>query len=98
MVVDLSLREKTLQKLRARAEKDGVDLELKRGSEMAQVERISTGSPMLDYATCGGIPIGRWIRFWGGTSSGKSLCAWNIIREAQRLGMDCCYYNIEKQF
>lgn len=68
------------------------------GDDEPSVERIPTGSPWLDYATCGGIPIGRWTRFYGGKSSGKSLTCWNTIREAQALGMSCAYANIEKQY
>lgn len=68
------------------------------GGDYSNIERIPTGSVELDYVTGGGIPIGRWTRFFGGSSSGKSLASWNIIREAQKLGMQCVYYNIEKQF
>lgn len=68
------------------------------GDQYTAVPRISTGSIELDYATGGGIPIGRWTRLWGGYSSGKSLTCWQTIREAQKLGLGCVYYNAEKQF
>lgn len=68
------------------------------GGAHQPIDRISTGSLELDYATGGGIPIGRWTRFYGGFSSGKSLVCWNAIGNAQRMGMTCAYYNIEKQY
>lgn len=69
-----------------------------RGDEEPPVGRISTRSLELDYATGGGIPIGRWTRLYGGPSSGKSTKCWHIIAEAQSQGMVCAYYNAEKQF
>lgn len=61
--------------------------------------RISTGSYELDRATGGGMPMGRFSRIWGGYSSGKSLTCWNVIKNAQQMGLGpCVYYNIEKQF
>jgi RecA/RadA recombinase len=68
------------------------------GVNYAGIPRIPTGSLELDWATGGGIPVGRWTRLWGGYSSGKSLTCWNTIREAQKLGLTCVYYNAEKQF
>jgi recombination protein RecA len=68
------------------------------GDAEPAIERIPTGSLELDYITGGGIPIGRFSRFWGGYSSGKSFACWNVVREAQKLGMTCAYYNIEKQY
>lgn len=69
-----------------------------KGSDSSAIERISTGSLALDYATTGGIPIGRFSRLYGGFSSTKSLNCWNIISKAQKKGMSCVYYNVEKQF
>jgi RecA/RadA recombinase len=68
------------------------------GGEEPPVERISFRSHELDYATGGGVPIGRWTRLYGGQSAGKSLACWNIAAEAQSMGMSVAYYNIEKQF
>lgn len=62
------------------------------------VARIPTGSIELDYATGGGVPIGRFSRFYGGYSSGKSLACWNVIKNAQENGLLCAYYDAEKQF
>lgn len=69
-----------------------------RASQESLAGRIPTGSLELDYATGGGIPIGRWSRFYGAKSSGKSIKCLNIIAEAQKMGMICAYYNAEKQF
>lgn len=68
------------------------------GSEEPPVGHLSTGSLEMDYATGGGIPIGRWSRFYGPKSSGKSTKCWHVVAEAQRQGMICAYYNAEKQF
>ena len=53
---------------------------------------------MLDLAMGGGVPMGRWTRFYGGYHSTKTLTALCVIREAQKLGMLCAYYNVEKQY
>lgn len=62
------------------------------------VQHISTGSYSLNYATGGGIPIGRWSRLYGDFSSTKTLTCWRIIANAQKMGMKCAYYNIEGQY
>ena len=71
---------------------------LRYGDEQDAIGRISTGSLAFDYATGGGIPIGRFSRFYGGFSSCKSLTCWRVIKQAQAQGMTCAYYNIEKQY
>jgi RecA/RadA recombinase len=74
------------------------DGDLRRGNEMESADRISTGSLELDVATGGGIPQGRWSRFYGNYSSTKTLTAYRVIAQAQRLGLSCAYYNVEKQY
>lgn len=74
------------------------DNAINKGNEIDNPERISMGSLELDYATGGGMPIGRKARFWGSKSSGKSMIAWNVIANAQAKGMTCAYYNLEKQY
>lgn len=45
----------------------------------------STGSLVLDDAlSCGGLPKGRLIQYYGPAGSGKSLCAMMAIKEAQK--------------
>jgi recombination protein RecA len=71
---------------------------IKKGDQIANPERISTGSLELDLAMGGGLPLGRRTRLAGPYSSGKSLICWNVIRNAQAMGLKCVYYNVEKQF
>jgi len=68
------------------------------GAEYESVQKFTTGSLALDYATDGGFPLGRIARAYGPYHSGKSLLGWFALREAQKLGLTGCYYNIEKQF
>jgi recombination protein RecA len=71
---------------------------LRRASQMPNIKRIPTGSYELDYITGGGVPLGRWTWVYGGYMSAKTLFCWNVIREAQKMGLVCAYYNAEKQF
>jgi len=71
---------------------------LKQGDQFEHPSRISTGSIELDCATGGGIPMGRFSRFYGGYSSTKTLTTYEVIRNAQALGFTCAYYNVEKQY
>ncbi|MDR3258291.1 MAG: recombinase RecA [Fusobacteriaceae bacterium] len=49
------------------------------------IDTISTGSLLLDYALGnGGVPRGRIIEIYGGESSGKTTIALHIIAEAQK--------------
>jgi recombination protein RecA len=68
------------------------------GSDKSNVDRISTGSIQLDWATGGGVPLGRVVHFYGGYSSCKTLTSFSIIKNAQDMGLECAYYNVEKQF
>jgi recombination protein RecA len=71
---------------------------IRKASETPEVERIPTGSLLMDWVTGGGFPLGRWCHFYGGYMSSKTLTAWHAIREAQKLGLNAVYYNIENQF
>jgi RecA/RadA recombinase len=42
-----------------------------KSSEFERIMRIPFDSIEMNVATGGGIPIGRWSRFWGGESSAK---------------------------
>lgn len=55
------------------------------GAESKRVTRIPTGSFELDYATGGGIPMGKISSFWGNYSSGKTLMMLNIMKNAQNI-------------
>src|ERR1044072_5342483 len=92
------MTEDKIDEIIARVRSNYGDGKAGRGSEEPPVGRIDTGSLELNYATGNGIPIGRWSRFYGGPSSGKSTKCWNVVANAQKAGMVCAYYNAEKQF
>lgn len=71
---------------------------LRKGNDIENPKRLSTGSLELDIAMGGGAPWGRWTRLYGPSSSTKTHTAWSIIRSAQELGFKCVYYNVEKQY
>lgn len=70
----------------------------RKGSDYPELKRIPTGLPTLDSLIGGGIPLGRWVQFYGGYGSAKTLLSLHTIREAQRLGLNVAYYNAEKQW
>lgn len=94
MPVDPSNLQEILSLIRKRYGDD----EIRYADSYPDIKRIPTSSLELDLATGGGIPIGRWAHFYGPLSSAKTLTAWNVIAEAQKMGLECAYYNIEKQF
>ena len=53
---------------------------------MDAIEWTPTGSLMFDIALGGGLPKGRIIEFFGGESSGKTLCATRAMAEVQKRG------------
>jgi recombination protein RecA len=71
---------------------------IRRGNDYEIVPRISTGSLELDVAMGGGVPIGRWTRFYGGYHSTKTLTALRVAAESQAMGLTVAYYNVEKQY
>ena len=57
---------------------------------------ISTGSLMFDIALgIGGIASGRVIEFFGGESSGKTLCALKCAAECQKTGGMVAFVDME---
>jgi recombination protein RecA len=72
--------------------------DIRKGDGYENPPRISTGSLELDSAMGGGIPQGRFSRFYGGWHSCKTLVSLNVIAAAQAQGLKCAYYNIEKQY
>lgn len=75
------------------------DGSIRKGDAMENVTGISTGSLELDCAMGGrGVPQGRVTRFYGGYSSSKTLRTLKVIAEAQAMGLNCAYYNVEKQY
>lgn len=63
--------------------------------EDSNIVRIPTGSISLTLATGGGLPEGRFTQFSGPLSSTKTSQALHIVREAQKLGYVCAYYDVE---
>ncbi|WP_051588836.1 recombinase RecA [Ruminococcus sp. NK3A76] len=60
------------------------------------VEAISTGSMTLDMALgIGGVPRGRVIEIYGPESSGKTTVALHIVAEAQKLGGNVAFIDVE---
>ena len=60
------------------------------------IEAIPTGSLSLDIALgVGGVPRGRVIEIFGPESSGKTTLALHIVAEAQKLGGEAAYIDVE---
>lgn len=64
------------------------------GSRYAPV--ISTGSLKLDLSLgIGGLPKGRVVEIYGREASGKTTLGLQIVKEAQKLGGYCAYFDLE---
>ncbi len=60
------------------------------------VQSISTGSLQLDMALgIGGVPRGRIVEIYGPESSGKTTVALHIIAEAQKLGGEAAFIDVD---
>ena len=60
------------------------------------IEAIPTGSLSLDLALgVGGVPRGRVVEIYGPESSGKTTLALHIVAEAQKLGGEAAYIDVE---
>jgi len=61
-----------------------------------QVDAISTGSIGLDLALgVGGMPRGRVIEVYGPESSGKTTLALHVVAEAQKMGGEAAFIDVE---
>jgi recombination protein RecA len=66
------------------------------GSDVQQVDVISTGSVALDVALgIGGLPRGRIVEIYGPESSGKTTLTLHAIAEAQKVGGVCAFVDAE---
>jgi recombination protein RecA len=66
------------------------------GSQVVEVEAISTGSLGLDIALgVGGLPRGRVVEVYGPESSGKTTLALQTVAEAQKVGGVCGFIDAE---
>jgi len=60
---------------------------------------IPTGSLWLDLSLGnGGLPRGKFVEIYGPATSGKSTLCQSIISEAQQLGLDCAYIDVDHTF
>ncbi len=74
----------------------GAVMRLGEASSRLQVDAIPTGSLSLDIALgIGGIPRGRIAEIYGPESTGKSTLAQHIIAQAQQLGGQAAYIDVE---
>lgn len=62
------------------------------------IDRVPTGALTLDWATGGGMPLGRIIELYGPYSSGKTLIALRVIAEAQKMDLPCFFVDAELSF
>jgi recombination protein RecA len=94
MPVDTKNLAKALDAIR----KEYGDDSIRTGDDDEELIRIPTGIIQLDKLVGGGMPMGRWEHWYGGFGSGKSLTAFHLIAQAQKLGYTCAYYDVEKQY
>lgn len=91
-------REKALKNAIAQIEKQyGAGAVMRLGQNTVQnVQSISTGSLSLDMALgIGGVPRGRIVEIYGPESSGKTTVALQIVAEAQKLGGEAAFVDVE---
>lgn len=91
-------KKKALETAIAQLEKTygaGAVMRLGQNSTM-NVEAIPTGSITLDMALgIGGVPRGRIVEIYGPESSGKTTVALHIIAEAQKMGGEVAFIDVE---
>ena len=91
-------KKKALETALAQIEKQfGKGAVMKLGANIAmQVDAIPTGSLGLDLALgIGGVPRGRIIEVYGPESSGKTTLALHILAEAQKMGGEVAFIDVE---
>ena len=93
-----SEKEKALQTALAQIEKQfgkGAVMKLGQNSSLND-EAIPTGSLSLDIALgIGGVPRGRIVEIYGPESSGKTTVALHIVAEAQKMGGEAVFIDVE---
>lgn len=70
---------------------------MKFGNEV-EIERLETPSIALTKALGGGWAMGRFGLLWGPKSAGKSTFLFQQIAIAQRKGLVCAYFDVERSF
>ncbi|MDZ7715906.1 MAG: recombinase RecA [Balneolaceae bacterium] len=94
-------REKALDMAIGQIEKQhGKGTIMRLGDEaINDVDAISTGSIMVDYALgIGGVPRGRVTEIYGPEASGKTTLAMHVIAEAQKAGGYAAFVDAEHAF
>lgn len=97
-IVDKDEKKKALEAAISIIEKDfGAGAIMRLGQNKAMdIETIPTGSMTLDMALgIGGIPRGRIVEIYGPESSGKTTVALHCIAEAQKLGGEVAFIDVE---
>jgi len=92
-------RAKSLELALAQIEKafgKGAIMRMSESNKNADISAIPTGSISLDMALgVGGLPRGRVIEIFGAESAGKSTLALSTIAQAQKLGGNAAYVDVE---
>ena len=92
-------KDNTLEIALAQIEKSfgkGAVMRLGEQGNSEQIQSIPTGSLTLDTALgIGGLPRGRIIEIFGAESAGKSTLAMSVVAEAQRMGGQAAFIDIE---
>lgn len=92
-------RKKALSVALANIEKQfgkGAIMRMAEGTEIEDIDTVSTGSLGLDLALgVGGLPRGRIIEVFGPESSGKTTLTLHVIAEMQKLGGTCAFIDAE---
>lgn len=92
-------RAKSLELALAQIEKaygKGAIMRMSESNKNVDVSAIPTGSISLDMALgVGGVPRGRVVEIFGAESSGKSTLALSTIAQAQKLGGNAAYVDVE---
>lgn len=68
------------------------------GNVLKPIERIPFGSPKMNWLTRGGMPRGRMVEFAGKEGSGKTTTAFDLIAQAQKMGLNCFFVDAENTF
>ncbi|MBR3024623.1 MAG: recombinase RecA [Oscillospiraceae bacterium] len=91
-------KQKALEMAIAQIEKTyGAGAVMRLGQTKAlDVEAIPTGSMTLDMALgIGGVPRGRIVEIYGPESSGKTTVALHVVAEAQKMGGNAAFIDVE---
>ena len=65
------------------------------GAELETTESLVSVSPRLDIVLGGGIPGGSFVNLAGDPKCGKTVTSLCILRNAQKVGRPCYFFNIE---